>query len=249
MTFGFRNRWRVAYSTKPIAGERHRERDEHAPGTRRVSAPRPRDPADEHEQQRERDVEEDDVLERAVEVDRVRGLDGVEREERRRAPTRAARPGGARPRCSAASDPRHRVGQHPGGDDAVERHEQVRGRPADRDRHAERHRRDREHRQHGRPPADREREQDHRDDRGRPGRGGDASAGPSASGTGRVSAMWKTRIDRRDRERAEHRRARASATTGTTSAAAASSATSDQRDRSVHVRAISAVVGVGLVAA
>ena len=31
--------------------------------------------------------------------------------------------------------------------------------------------------------------------------------------------------------------------TGTTSAAAASSATSDQRDRSVHVRAISAVVG------
>ena len=156
-----------------------------------------------------RDVEEDDVLQRAVEVVEYAAWTRVERQERA-ASAHSSAPGPAlAPSLAAAQQPRHRVGQRAGGDDEVERHEQVRAssRPtAIGTRNGQR--RGREHRQ---PTAGRrieeQRQHADRDDRGRPRppRRPSGRVGRAAVWTWSESAMWKPRMHRREDERAEHR--------------------------------------------
>ena len=72
-------------------GQRDRHAEEH-PQRDAQDARRPPAAAQEHEQQREGNVEEDDVLQRAVEVDRVRRLRRVEREVGGERPLEETRP-------------------------------------------------------------------------------------------------------------------------------------------------------------
>ena len=116
--------------------ERHGEPGRAPPGSGRPAAWSTCRRREQHEQHGERDVEEDDVLERAAGVGRVGRLHRVEDERRGQRPLQAARL--LRRVLDAPADPRRRPRQRAGRDDEVERQQQVRGRAADRDRDAER---------------------------------------------------------------------------------------------------------------
>ena len=125
------------------AHERDRQDDEH-PERPRGQARRPPDALELHEQDGEGDVEEDDGLQRPVEVARVGRLRAVEDEHRGERPLQRARP--ALLRVGVARRP-HEVGDGAGGHHEVQRQEQVRGVTADVQRDAERQRRGRQQRQ------------------------------------------------------------------------------------------------------
>ena len=185
-------------------GEHQRQHDERAAAPGQL-ARRPRQPAQQREEQRERHVEEDDLLERLRAVVGVDRLQRVEHDRRRAAPT-PARPSAPRACAGVARrEPRHEPGQRARADHDVERHEQVRRAPARLHRHAERQRRQRQRR------------------RARPGRRANRhasapiAASPTAAAASASAPRSRTRLDlrrvpdlghqqhRRQHERAEHR--------------------------------------------
>ncbi len=203
ITFGLSSSCRVAYSRKPTAANASASTTS-TPRPARNSRAGPVDVAQDREQQRERDVEEDGLLERLVERGRVGGLEGVEHHRAREQPLhRAVR--ARRVEAVAAADPRHGPRERARGDDEVERDEQVRGRSAGLDRDAERQRGERGERQRGAAAGEQQRER-HDDER----RSGD----PAGQRGQRVLAHdveLRRLPDRqheqhgRERERPEHR--------------------------------------------
>ena len=169
MTFGLSSSERVAYSTKPTATKTQREHDEHEQA--RAQPPRrPLDLAQQREEQRERDVEEDGLLERDVDRARVGRLERVEHDRARRAATRARRWRCGGSNASGSRTPRHGPGERAGGDHEVERDEQVRRLPAGLDRDPERQRGERGERQDAGRRCEEHRERHDDDQRRRRGR-------------------------------------------------------------------------------
>ena len=160
ITFGFSSRWRVWNSQKPTPAKTSASSDERAAAPR--PAPRrPRQPAQQREEQRERHVEEHDLLER---LGRVVGVDALQRVEHDPAeqhplqrPRALRRPLALPARAQPRHEPRHRARA----DHHVERHEQVRGRPARLHRHAERQRGQRGHAEHARAAREQPRQRAH----------------------------------------------------------------------------------------
>ena len=211
ITFGLSSSARVAYSTKPTATNDQREPDQHAEAGAQPPR-RPLDVAQHREQQRERDVEEDGLLERLVERRRVGRLQRVEHDRRRRAATPSRRSRAAGRTRSPSRIARHRPGERAGRDHEVERDEQVRGRAARLDRDPERQRGERGERQ----------------ERAAAARTARASGIDDERGDQRAAGQRRQRVlahdvelrrlpdrqhqqHRRERERAEHRPARAPA--------------------------------------
>ena len=206
ITFGFSSRCRVWNSQKPIAVKTSASATSAPPAHSSVRW-RPRQPAQQREQQRERDVEEHDLLERLGAVLGVDGLHRVEHDRRPSAPTRA-RPSAPRaPRPAwRARQPRDQPRQRAGADHDVQRDEQVRGAPARLHGHAERQRGQRGHAQH-RGPA---REQEGQRRPSRPGRPRPRPA-PAPRGRARTRAAASPR-SRRPAAPASARARRASPT-------------------------------------
>ena len=152
ITFGFSSRCRVWNSQKPIAVKISASSDDRAaaPGQR---PRRPVQPAQEREQQRERHVEEHDLLERLRAVLRVHGLHRVEHDPAHQHPLQRARALARLLAGVARRQPRDQPRQRARADHDVERDEQVRGAPARLDRDAERQRGQRGDAQHRRAGA------------------------------------------------------------------------------------------------
>jgi hypothetical protein len=149
--------------------ERERQPDEHAeaPGEQ---PRRPLELTQQDEEERERHVEEHDLLERLGDVGRVGGLQGVEHHGARQ---QALEPAVARRwRRVAAEQARHEPGQRSRADHGVERDQEVGGRPSRLDRDTEGNRRDREDGEEPGAAADEHREQDQPEQRHRRAHGG-----------------------------------------------------------------------------
>ena len=152
ISFGLRNSVLVAYSANPTAANSEREPDDqHDAALEQLR--RPLQPAEQPEEQRERDVEEHHLLQRLLEVRRVHRLDPVENDEE---PEQARDPG-AEPHGETASGRRFGLDvrrgvlcerrdddrERPGRDDEIQRDEQVRRCGSGLDRDAEREARSR----------------------------------------------------------------------------------------------------------
>ena len=224
ITFGFSSSSRVWNSQKPIAvnasasAEQHAQADAQPP--RRPLSPRRSD-----EQQRERDVEEHDLLERLGAVVGVGRLQRVEHDEAEQHPLQRAAGalGGRRGRGCRRRGSGH--ASAPGADHDVERDEQVRGRPAGlrpgRGTAARPSASAAERRVGRRANSQREREHE---------RKADAAAGEREAGRSRTRLHLRRVPDladqqhRRQHQRAEHRRTRAARRVRPSTAPAASAA-------------------------
>jgi hypothetical protein len=142
--------------------EHERQRDEHA--DHGMEPPRgPVEVAHDDEQQREGDVEEDRLLDRLVEIGRVRRLGRVEDD---RGGQEHLQQAGRPRRGRVRAEPRHGPRQAARGDHEVERDEQVGRLAPGLDRHAEGQRRDGAQGQHPRPPGEQHGERDADDEGG-----------------------------------------------------------------------------------
>ena len=203
ITFGLNSSVRVAYSTKPTATNSERQHDEHEQAGPQPPR-RPLDLAQQREEQRERHVEEDGLLERDVDGARVGRLQRVEHDGAREQPLeRAVRV--RRVVRLRVAHPRHGPGERAGGDHEVERDEQVRGLPAGLDGDPERQRGERGERQHRRPAVEEHRERDD-DDRGGDQPAAEREQRPVAHDVElrRVPDL-RDQQHRRERQRGEHR--------------------------------------------
>ncbi|MDX6728124.1 MAG: hypothetical protein QOK49_2929 [Baekduia sp.] len=229
------------------ADRRERQRQRAQDAERLHRQPRcPRDARQQREQQRERHVEEDDVLQGLGEVAGVGRLQGVQHDRARHEPLEQGRPALGLLRLGA-TQARHRVGQRARPDDDVQRHEQVGRRAARGDRHAERDRRRRRQRERRRVAVEDDRERAERADPGH--EGDDRHRGVVAQRTHLLGVPdVGDQQDGREDERAE-RRKRAQAGPRQEHGTGGEQGAEDQRERSVHIRAISALVAGSVLAA
>ena len=171
ITWSFQNRLSVAYSTVPTSDEGDGLDGDH-PEDSPQQPPVPLDVAEQRVDERERDEEEADVLDRFREVGRVERLQRVEDDDRGQDVAATLRPGrrvlsppwGSGRASSPPRHPRHRRtaalrsrsdgGEDSAGDHQVERHQEVRGVAAGVERDAERERGDDRERDRRRPAAE-----------------------------------------------------------------------------------------------